>query len=205
MRARAIISERWPELFVSISSEVAPRIDEYPRTAATNLNSYIGPLMADYVQRIETGSRERGYEGQVFFATSGGGLVDGRTVAKLPIMTAQSGPASGVIACAAAGRLRQDVNILAADMGGTSLVSVSLRRDRSFFETKAHRASSTTPETGRHRLDRRRGGGGVLPGSIRIPDFRVGPRAPDRRLDRSATGAAGPRLRSRMPILFLAL
>ena len=76
----------------------------------------------------------------MFFATSAGGLVDGGTVAKLPIMTAQSGPASGVIACAAAGRLRDDLNILAADMGGTSLdVSVIeegqiLLRDESTIE-----------------------------------------------------------------------
>lgn len=139
-RTLKLIQKRWPELFVSISSDVAPRIDEYPRTATTVLNSYIGPLMAEYVHRIEAGARERGYQGQVFFATSSGGLVDGQTVARLPILTAQSGPASGVIACSLAGRERAESNILAADMGGTSLdVSVIedgqvLLRDESVIE-----------------------------------------------------------------------
>ncbi len=47
--AQELLDERYPDLYVSYGSLLAQRIGEYPRAATAVLNSYIGPLMRDYV------------------------------------------------------------------------------------------------------------------------------------------------------------
>ena len=47
--ARDAIRKKFPELFVSISSEVAPQIREYERTSTTVANAYIKPLADSYL------------------------------------------------------------------------------------------------------------------------------------------------------------
>ena len=48
-RLEAIVSRLAPGVFVTASHRVAPRIGEYPRTATTVFNAYIGPLMRGYI------------------------------------------------------------------------------------------------------------------------------------------------------------
>ena len=120
-RSAELIAAKYPDLYVSCSHEVAPRLGEYPRTASTLMNAYIGPLMNAYVNRIETKARERGYTEEVTFATVEGGLVDVDTVRLLPISTIQSGPVGGVLGCAALAGQMGFPNVITTDMGGTSL------------------------------------------------------------------------------------
>ena len=42
--ARDVLEKRFPHIFVSISSDVAPQIREYERTSTTVANAYIKPL-----------------------------------------------------------------------------------------------------------------------------------------------------------------
>jgi N-methylhydantoinase A/oxoprolinase/acetone carboxylase beta subunit len=46
---------------VSCSHEIAPRIGEYYRIAATVMNSYVGPLMTQYVGDSAAGAGRQGY------------------------------------------------------------------------------------------------------------------------------------------------
>src|SRR5262245_48975098 len=46
--------------YVSLSSEIAPVIGEYERTATTIVNSYVGPLMRRYLGDLEKHLREMG-------------------------------------------------------------------------------------------------------------------------------------------------
>lgn len=133
LRTKEILQARAPDLYVSCSCEVAPRIGEYPRTATTIMNVYIGPLMERYVDRIVAGAKERGYNGEVLFATSEGGLVDTGTVKTHPISTCQSGPVSGVLGCAALGPLMGFPNVISTDMGGTSLDASVIEEGRSLL------------------------------------------------------------------------
>lgn len=119
--AARLIGAKFPGLYVSCSHQVAPRTGEYPRTASTLMNAYIGPLMNAYVERIETQARSQGYSGQVMFATVEGGLVDAETVRRLPITTIQSGPVGGVLGCVALAGQMGFANVITTDMGGTSL------------------------------------------------------------------------------------
>lgn len=120
-RVRAIVEAEAPDVFVTCSHEVAPRMGEYPRTATTVMNAYIGPLMGRYLDTLVARARDLGYEREMLFATCEGGLTDLETVKRYPLLTAQSGPVGGALACAAAGKAMGFDNVIATDMGGTSL------------------------------------------------------------------------------------
>lgn len=119
-RTRELLERLCPDVYVSVGHELAQRIGEYPRAATAVMNSYIGPLMRDYVTRLLDGLRARGYERGLLFAQCDGGLIDARDVIGRPVMTLESGPVGGVVACIRAGAETQHENIIATDMGGTT-------------------------------------------------------------------------------------
>jgi N-methylhydantoinase A len=43
---------------VSLSSEVLPRIREWPRLSTTLLNAYLEPVMVHYIDHLNAGSRQ---------------------------------------------------------------------------------------------------------------------------------------------------
>jgi N-methylhydantoinase A len=119
-RARELLTAAFPDVYVSYGASLAQRMGEYPRAATAVLNSYIGPLMRDYVTRLLDGLRARGYHDRLLFAQCDGGLIDATDVIARPVMTLESGPVGGVIACQKAGEQVGHDNIIAADMGGTT-------------------------------------------------------------------------------------
>ncbi|HEX7096898.1 MAG TPA: hydantoinase/oxoprolinase family protein [Acidimicrobiales bacterium] len=108
-------------LFVTCSHEVAPRIGEYARTVSTVLNAQLGPLMRDYVARLDGEARRRGFTGRVDFAQAEGGLISAEELVRQPVLSLQSGPVAGVIGSAQVGAEMGYPNIIVADMGGTTL------------------------------------------------------------------------------------
>jgi N-methylhydantoinase A len=67
-RTREVLSERYPDLYVSYGARLAQRMGEYPRAATAVLNSYIGPLMSDYVRSLLEKLEQRGYADRLLFA-----------------------------------------------------------------------------------------------------------------------------------------
>ncbi|MEA2201849.1 MAG: N-methylhydantoinase [Solirubrobacteraceae bacterium] len=120
LRAREIIAEMAPEMFVSCSHEVAARMGEYGRTVASVMNCYIGPLMFRYTGEIVDRAGETGYERPVLFAQCTGGSVPVSSVRRTPLFTLDSGPVSGVVASTYLSELFDYPNIITADMGGTT-------------------------------------------------------------------------------------
>jgi N-methylhydantoinase A len=119
-RVGAIIREMRPGAYVSLSCEVSPIIGEYERTATTVLNSYLAPKVADYLDRIESLLRERGFRGTFNVLNSAGGVIPAREAAKKPVLLVASGPAGGVMGSL---QLAQEIghsNVITTDMGGTS-------------------------------------------------------------------------------------
>jgi N-methylhydantoinase A len=142
-RAREVAREVAPELFISCGSDLSTRNGEYERTTTAVMNSYIGPLMLDYVDRIQQGAEERGFVGSVQFAQCAGGAITNSEARTAPIRTVQSGPVAGTIATQMIAGLERLDNVIAVDMGGTTFdVSVihdgrPLQRDVSLFERYA--------------------------------------------------------------------
>jgi N-methylhydantoinase A len=139
-RAAEIVDEVAPGRFVSCSSDISSAVGEYERTAVAVANAYIGPLMERYVSAIESGARARGYKGPVLFTQCAGGAVMGEEASSAPAKTIHSGPVAGVVASVMLAKRLGTGDVIAADMGGTTLdVSVihggtPVQRNVSLFE-----------------------------------------------------------------------
>ena len=120
-RAREIFAEVVPDVYLSVSHEILPEILEYERTATTTVNAYIGPVMSDYVSRLESQLSDRGFGGEVVIATSAGGVATPELVRRVPARTVESGPAAGVMAAQKISALAGFDNVVTFDLGGTSL------------------------------------------------------------------------------------
>lgn len=119
-RIGAAIRERFPDLFVSLSHEVAPAVGEYARMSTTAANAALGPVMSDYLARLDDALRQRGLTVPVMVMTSEGGVVAADVVSDQPVSVLMSGPAAGVIACQRIGRRLGRDHLLTVDIGGTS-------------------------------------------------------------------------------------
>src|SRR5262245_28101352 len=120
---RALIQEECPAVHVSLSSEVLPRIREWPRLSTTLLNAYLEPVMVHYIGHLNQGLDAAGLRTQQrFLMQSNGGVMPfsaaiagGRTV-----HTLFSGPAAGAQASAYLAREDARRGLVTLDMGGTS-------------------------------------------------------------------------------------
>ena len=119
-RAAEIVRRLWPEVPISLSSEVSPEMREWERFSTTVANAYVQPLMASYLRRLEAGLREMGLGCPLFLMLSGGGLTTLETAARFPLRLVESGPAGGAIFSAHVARQRGLRKVLSFDMGGTT-------------------------------------------------------------------------------------
>lgn len=120
LRLRELIEEAGGDFFVSLSCEVSPVIGEYERTATTVLNSYLGPVVAAYLERLESGLRERGFDGRFSVLNSIGGVMTAADAAARAVLLLASGPSGGVIGSRYLADALGHPNVVTTDMGGTS-------------------------------------------------------------------------------------
>ena len=126
-RARDILREDWPELYISASAEVLREFREFERFASTAMNASLQPVLDRYLRRLADGLARLGIAAPPLVMQSNGGAVSLSTVCAAPIHTFFSGPASGVVAAARFGREIAVPDMITFDMGGTS-TDVSLIR-----------------------------------------------------------------------------
>ena len=120
LKVAAILREEFPELDVSISSDVAPEIGEYVRTSTTVANAYVRPMVRRYVQRLNAKLADAGLDARLLLMQSNGGLATPGHVIRNPIELLESGPAAGAIAAALCGRQAGFTDLISFDMGGTT-------------------------------------------------------------------------------------
>jgi N-methylhydantoinase A len=126
--AAEAIRSVWPNAYVNISSEILPEIREFERTSTTVLNAYLQPVVADYLDRIASGLSAESFAGQLLIVQSNGGVMTVDTAKAMPVRTALSGPAAGVIAAAHIAQTAGFPNVVTGDVGGTSFdVSLIVR------------------------------------------------------------------------------
>ena len=77
--------ERFPEVPVSLSSDVVPEYREFERFSTTVLNAYLQPLMDRYLAGLEKKLFEAGYAYGVLTIGSSGGMMTVETARRLPI------------------------------------------------------------------------------------------------------------------------
>lgn len=120
-RAKQIASEIFPEMPVSISSDIVPEMQEYERTQTTVVNSYVRPEVARYVENLQNALTDKmGPDVHLSILRSDGGLASARAAAENPVNLLMSGPAGGVAGAIHFCKEAGFENILTFDMGGTS-------------------------------------------------------------------------------------
>ena len=117
---RDIAIDLYPDLYVSLSSDVYPDIREYPRWTTTCINAYTQPVFDRYLREIENGLKQRSISAPLFIMTSNGGTVTPSTARMFPVRALESGPAAGALMSALHGRNLRQTNLLSFDMGGTT-------------------------------------------------------------------------------------
>lgn len=118
--ARDVIREAWPDVFLTLSHEIAPSLGEYERSSTVAINARLGPVVQDYLSNLEQGLRKHGFSGRLLVMQAYGGLLPIGKAHHRPVGMIESGPVSGLVASSHQGRSMGISNILATDMGGTT-------------------------------------------------------------------------------------
>jgi N-methylhydantoinase A len=118
--AMAVLRRIWPNPHLCCSSEILPEIREFERTSTTALNAYLQPVVGAYLGRLESALAGRSFSGAFHIVQSNGGVMSTATARRLPVRTALSGPAAGVIAAAAIAKAAGFPDVITGDLGGTS-------------------------------------------------------------------------------------
>ncbi|CAN5542131.1 hydantoinase/oxoprolinase family protein [soil metagenome] len=119
-RVRDIAREMYPNLSVSISSDIGQEYGEYERTLTTVVNTAVQPRTMTYMSNFESSIGEKQFGGSLSIVRSDGGAMSTEAVSERPIQIALSGPSGGVTGSAYLAREIEVPDILTFDMGGTS-------------------------------------------------------------------------------------
>lgn len=122
------VRDIWPNDDIATSYQILPEIREFERTSTTALNAYLQPVVGSYLRKLDEALRNQSFTGSFHIIQSNGGVMSTETARRLPVRTALSGPAAGVIAAAALCKAAGYENIITGDLGGTSF-DVSLVAD----------------------------------------------------------------------------
>ena len=128
LRLREFLQKRFPGVPVSLSHEVAPIWREYERGSTAIADSYVKPIMQNYIAEAFVAFGEGGVTAPWSLMKSNGGKTPADAAEAEPIKFLLSGLAGGIIAGHYFGQLAGASNLVTLDMGGTSC-DVGLVRD----------------------------------------------------------------------------
>jgi N-methylhydantoinase A len=119
-RAKALMQELWPDVYICTSCDVLAEFREFERFATATVNASLMPIMDRYLARFEQGVHDLGMRSAPRVMQSNGGAVTPGAVRRLPVNTFFSGPAGGVIGSRGLGVQVGLSDLITFDMGGTS-------------------------------------------------------------------------------------
>jgi N-methylhydantoinase A len=118
-RVGEVLRAALPEVGVYLSAEVLPEIREFERASTTAVCAVVGPVLASYLDRLQSATSRLGLP-TLHVMGSSGGVLDIAEALRMPAMAVESGPAAGVVAASLAGRQLDRPNLISFDMGGTT-------------------------------------------------------------------------------------
>ena len=168
------IQEKYPQFFISASSDICPMFGEYERTSTTVINSFVGPLLARYGKLLEEELKKRGLAVKPLIMKSDGGTAYIDEAVEKAVLTLYSGPAAGVIGALDIGERLKCKNLICFDMGGTS-TDVGIIYDGRAIETQSTKINRQPVLTPMININSVGAGGGSIawvdPGKV----LKVGP------------------------------
>jgi N-methylhydantoinase A/oxoprolinase/acetone carboxylase beta subunit len=151
LAVKTFLAKSFPDLDVSISSEISHEAGEFERSSTVVVNAYVRPMVRKYLTRLASQLAALQFSGQLEIMLSDGGVCSVPTAISLPVRLIESGPAAGVQAAAYMAEQLGLKRVLSFDMGGTT-AKIS-------FVDDGIPASASTFEAAR--VDRARQGSGL--------------------------------------------
>lgn len=170
------IKQALPGVAVSQSMQISPEFREFERWATTVLNAYVDTSVSKYLRNLSRTLRDAGYNGELFYMTSSGGILTENIAPDQPVRLLLSGPAAGVRAGIHLGEYGGFKNIITYDMGGTS-TDISLIQDLNPIITHEREFAGTVIKTPQLDIVTIGAGGGSIAWVDRDDSLKVGPRS----------------------------
>jgi N-methylhydantoinase A len=119
-RLAELIRQHLPDLYISLSSDIAPQIREYPRASTTAINAYTVPIAQPYLRALALRFEERGFRNHPLIMLSSGGIIGTDVAGRNPVRMIESGPAAGALAATFFAQRLNLSHLMSFDMGGTT-------------------------------------------------------------------------------------
>lgn len=119
-RVRSVFSDLAPEIYVSVSSEVAPQMREYLRASTVAINAYTAPITRPYLSAFIDELGARGFAQSPLIMLSNGGVIGAERAGRFPVRMIESGPAAGALVACYFSRQFDIPDLISFDMGGTT-------------------------------------------------------------------------------------
>jgi N-methylhydantoinase A len=116
----AEVQRLWPDVSVVASHQITREWREYERSNTAVLSAYVQPVAARYLGNLDKSLREQGLPQSPYIMQSNCGVDSLEATSAVPITMVESGPASGFWGAAELGKLIDEPDILALDIGGTT-------------------------------------------------------------------------------------
>ena len=116
----AILREAAPDLFLSLSSDVAPQVREYPRASTTAINAYTMPISLPYLRALAERLKKEKFANEPLIMLSSGGIIGVEVAGRNPVRMIESGPAAGALAASHYAEVLGLDRLMSFDMGGTT-------------------------------------------------------------------------------------
>jgi N-methylhydantoinase A len=115
-----LIRQHYPQVEISLSSDVCPEHREYERASTTVLSAYVRPIVSEYLGELGERLTNVGFSGTPLIMQSTGGVLPVRSALEKPAHMYLSGPAAGVSGAVYLSKICQIPNLITMDVGGTS-------------------------------------------------------------------------------------
>jgi N-methylhydantoinase A len=122
-----LVRKKLPGAYLTVSSDFLPSIRFYDRVSSTVLNSYVGPKLSSYLERLGKRLREIGFGGVLLIMQSNGGVMSPAVAHENSALTLLSGPAAGPQAGMRYVLGHGCDDCITMDMGGTSFDAALVR------------------------------------------------------------------------------
>jgi N-methylhydantoinase A len=116
-----------PGVHILLSSEIQPEFREFPRTSTTVFAAAVAPIIASYLDRLQSGLHAAAIDSPLYIFQSNGGVAQPDIVRRRPSTLFLSGPAGAVVGAAQLAIESGYKDMITIDMGGTSLDVCVLR------------------------------------------------------------------------------
>ena len=120
LKAKRIVQEMAPEVYVTASHEILPVFREFERFSTAVVSAYIGPSLTRYARKLQSELKGHGCNGRLLMMLANGLVQVVDECVDRAVYLLNSGPAAAPYGASYLGGLHGKNNLLSVDMGGTS-------------------------------------------------------------------------------------